>query len=470
MNLKKLSAIAFVSAAIIAGASCLEASPRLSVYPTSISIEEDCSDAIIASALETFTSKKGKIEKASLTLSKVSVEQALKAIKTFSGVEELRLKDIPFTNLEFLKEMPNIEELQIDGDYKFDPLDISAISTCKKLEEVQFSVCKIIDLAPISACTNLEKFTSYSSTILNNTISPLKDLTNLEELSLYGTKVDDFAHLAPLSKLKKINIYATKPIDGGTLNYDHLSAIKSLEEIKAGLTEMKSVAFLKDLPKFKSIEFMGEKINDIETLENCKTIEYIMFWAHHGFNLDANKIGKAKSLKKLRFWSTDEVSNWEGLANLTNLEEIIIDGIKNCSTSANAIDTSFLASMPNLKNITIKNVVIKDLAKLPASVKEIILEQDRIKPEDNKEIDLSTLVAPELEKLYINTAKLTNVSSIIKNLPKLRFLTLKKIEGLNYDFLKELPKKTSVTLSKEAISEEYKKELKSTYDINANMW
>ncbi len=471
MNFKKLSAIALVSAAIIAGASTLEASPRLSVYPNSITIEEDCSDAIISSASEAFASKNGKIEKSSLTLKKISAEQALKAIKAFSGVEDLRINDIPFTNLDFLKEMPNVKELRISGDYKFDPLDISAISGNQKLEEVEFASCKILDLAPISTCTNLEKFTSYSSLILNNTISPLKNLANLEDLSLYGTKVDDFAHLAPLTKLKKINIYATKPIDGGTLDYNHLSEIKSLEEIKAGMTEMKSVAFLKDLPKFKSIEFMGEKIEDLETFENCKNLEYIMYWAHHSFNLDGTKIGKAKTLKKLKFWSTDEVSNWEGLANLTNLEELYIDGIKNWTTSGNTIDTSFLAPMAKLKNLEIKNVLIKDLAKLPASVKTIVIDQDRIKPEDKNAIDCSTFVGPEIEKLYINSVKLSNVSSIAKNFPKLKYFTLKKIEGIeNYDFLKELPDKCTVTLSKGSISDEMVKELKETKKINVGQY
>lgn len=471
MNLKKLSAVAFVSAAILANAYTLEAKPRLDVWPSSINIEEDCSNEVIAKAKETFASKKGVIEKSSLKLSKVSVEQALNAIKAFPTVSQLSLRNINITNLDFVKDMPNLEELSIETGLKSEPVNISALSGNQKLKKVTFYTTNIVDLAPISTCSNLKEFVSYSSNILTNTISPLKDLANLEELNLYGTKVDDFAHLAPLTKLKKINIYATKPLDGQTLDYDHLSAIKSLEYINAGMTEMKSVAFLKDLPNFKSIEFMGEDIKDIETLENCKTIENIMFWAHYRINLDGNKIGKAKSLKKLRFWSTDEVTNWEGLSNLTNLEELIIDGVKNCTTSANAIDTSFMASMTKLEKVTIKNVVIKDLAKLPPNLKEITIEQDRIKPEENNAIDFSTFVAPELTKLYVNTAKVSNISSIVKNLPKLKSITLKKIEGIdNFEFLKELPKKSSVILSKETIPEDYKKELKDSYDINVNMW
>jgi Leucine-rich repeat (LRR) protein len=470
MNFKKLSAIAFVSAAILAGASTLEASPRLSVYTSSITIEEDCSDTIIASATETFEATKGKIEKATLTLKKVSAEQALKAIKAFSGVEELRLSDVPVTDLNFLKEMPNLKELDISGDSEFAPIDISAISGNQKLEEVEFSSCKILDLAPISTCANLKKFTSYSSKILSNTISPLKDLANLEELSLYGTQVDDFAHLAPLAKLKKINVYATKPIEGGKLDYDHLSAIKSLEEIKAGLTDMTSVAFLKDLPKIKSIEFLAEEIKDLETLENCKSIEYIMFWSHHNTDLDGNKIGKAKSLKRLKYWSTPKASNWEGLGNLTNLEDLNIDGVKNCQTPDTAINTSFLASLTNLKKVTFREVVIKDLAKLPASIKEINIEQERIKPEDRVTLDCSTIAAPEATKLNIIGAKLTNVSSIVKNFPKIENLTLKKIDGIdNYDFLKELPKKVRVYLPKDTLKEDMVKELKEK-DITINMW
>ena len=463
MNFKKLTAIAFVSAALLASASNVEAAPRLDVYSSSINIEEDCSDAVIASATEAF---KGKIEDSTLYLKKVTVEQAEKAIKAFSGVEKLRLNDVPVTNLNFLKDMPNLERLEISGDRDFDPIDISGISGNQKLEEVEFSSCKILDLAPISTCTNLKKFTSYSSKILSNTISPLKDLANLEDLNLYGTNVDDFAHLATCAKLEKINIYATKPIENGSLDYNHLSAIKSLEEIKAGLTDMDSVAFLKDLPKFKSIEFLGENIKDIETFENCKTLEYIMFWAHHKTDLDCNNIGKATSLKKLKFWSTDKVSNWAGLGNLTNLEELIIDGVRNCQTLDTAIDTSFLASLTKLKKVTLREVTIKDLAKLPATIKEINIDQDRIKPENKIVLDCSKIVAPDAKKLEIQGAKVSNIASIAKNLPKLEYLTLKKLEGIeNYDFLKELPNDVRVYLPKDTISADFVKELKDSKSI-----
>ena len=67
--------------------------------------------------------------------------------------------------------------------------------------------------------------------------------------------------------------------------------------------------------------------------------------------------------------------------------------------------------------------------------------------------------------------KITNAESIAKNFPKLETLTLQKCEGVtNYDFLKELPDKTRVTLSKNAITEELKKELQETKKIYVNMW
>ena len=62
MNFKKLSAIAFVSAAILAGASVLEASPSWNAYSTSMSINEDCSDEVIAQVKEKFKSNKPNIK------------------------------------------------------------------------------------------------------------------------------------------------------------------------------------------------------------------------------------------------------------------------------------------------------------------------------------------------------------------------------------------------------------------------
>jgi hypothetical protein len=470
MNLKKLSAIAFVSAAILAGASTLQASPSWNAYSTSISIYEDCSDEIIAKAKEKFESNKNAdYAQASLSLNTVSVEQALKALKAFSNVKSISLSKIHFTNLDFVKELPNLEKISFSADYQFkELLDISALTGNTKLVDVQFWSTQLKDLAPLSTCTNIKNLKIYMCYIDSKTISPLKTLVNLEDLDVYGTNIDDFALLAPCTKLKKIDVYATKPNEGAELDYNKLSEIKSLEEIHAGLTHtMTSVAFMKDLPKIRSIQFLGENITDLETLENT-TIEKIRFWSHSN-KIDGAKLGKAKTLKELTLDSLSVLTNIDALGNLTNLRELYIREIKDHNSPENAINTAMLANMTNLKKVSFEKVEINDLAKTGENLEEVSLY--KVNTNNDKAFDLTTIVAPQLRKLEIKEMKVANVASIAKSFPKLETLVIQKCEGVdNYDFLKELPDKCSVTLSKEAISEDYKKELKDSKSMWINMW
>lgn len=471
MNLKKISAIALVSASILAGASAIEAKPSWNAYSTSLTIYEDCSDEVIAQVKEKFEGlKNSNYYKATLSLNSVSVEQALKALKAFPEVGGISFSKVNFTNLDFVKDLPNLEKINFSGDYKFkEPLDLSALTGNTKLEEVYFTSTILKDLAPIATCKNIKKFKAYMCEIQSNTISPLKELTNLEDVNLYGTNIDDFGILAPCTKLKRIDVYATKPNKESTLDYNRLSEIKSLEYIHAGLTDkMTSVAFLKDLPKFKKIEFLGEDITDLETLENCKTIESIRFWSHSR-PIDAAKVGKAQSLKKLTLSSISALNNVEGLGNLVNMEDLEINEIKNYNAPNAPLDTSFLANMPKLKKLAFTKVQINDLSKTGASLKTLSFYQ--LNKNDDKPFDLTKIVAPELETLEISEAKLSNVASVVKNFPKIQSLKLQKCEGIdNYDFLKELPEKTYVILSKGAITEDQVKELKDTKNIRVNLW
>ncbi len=470
MNFKKLTAVAFVSAAILAGASALQASPSWSAYSTSMSINEDCSDEIIAQVKEKFESNKNAdYAKASLSFYKVPVEQALKAIKTFPNVKKVSFNNVNLTNLDFVKEMPNLEEISYSGTWDFkEPMDLSALTGNTKLVEFRMSSTIIKDLTPLSTCTNLKKVSTYMSTIQSKTISPLKTLVNVEDLDLYGTNVDDFSHLAPLTKLRDICVYATKPNEGATLDYNKLAEIKSLVNIHAGLTDkMTSVAFLKDLPNIKSIKFLGEDIEDLETLENS-TIEKIRFWSHRK-KIDGAKLGKAKTLKELTLEGIDVLTNIDGLGNLTNMRELYIKDIKDHNSPETAIDTSILANMKNLKKVSFEKVQIKDLSKTGEDLEEITL--NKVNTNDDKAFDIATIVAPQTRKLEIREMKVANVANIAKSFPKLESLTLQKCEGItNYDFLKELPDKTRVTLSKGAISEDLVKELKDTKSMYVNMW
>ena len=238
----------------------------------------------------------------------------------------------------------------------------------------------ISDLSPLIGLTSLEALSlPLPSRILD--LSPLAGLTNLKELSISGewrenppvNEIKDFSPLASLSQMENLVLVVTDLED-----LSFLSGMTGLTRLKlsgtvltADLTALKGLTHLKEL----NLDTYGlQSLSGLEGMAGLEMLE-IADDAGSTFVRDLSSLKDLTNLRVLRFrisgyssYNTDLAS----LSGLTNLEELIVPGgdgtveldltplanlkhLKVLNTGCNAVDLGPLAGLKELTQLDLEN-------------------------------------------------------------------------------------------------------------------
>lgn len=179
----------------------------------------------------------------------------LRPLKYMRSLRELTVHDIMEINdLEFLKDMVNLEKLTLDGHDATIIHDYSAIASCTQLKEFHSGYISIDDLSIFSDMNELEALSlcMYAEYIEGRDITdltPLENLTKLRHIHLQCIGLTDISALSNLTDLENVLL--------------HKSSITDLEPLR-GLEKLKHLA-LKD----------DEALTDISVLEHCPALEIV---------------------------------------------------------------------------------------------------------------------------------------------------------------------------------------------------
>ncbi|MDD7986094.1 leucine-rich repeat domain-containing protein [Lentisphaera marina] len=236
-------------------------------------------------------------------------------------------------------------------------IDLSPFENLTEIEVLNFYATRINNTASLKNLTKLRKLSLYMSEV--NDISFLENLTNLEELDLYGFKhtFKDYAPLKNLVTIKKLNTYMNT--QASNENMQVFANLTALEEFSSSNNKLIThVNFLKNATQLVKLKLKWcRKLQDIEALKNCQKIK----------NIDL----------------TDSlITSITVLQNKIHLEDLDISGtkvtdlspLKSCKQlqsldiSDTAIkDLSALAFCPNLKSLNLSKTNIQDLSPLHKS-------------------------------------------------------------------------------------------------------
>ena len=152
--------------------------------------------------------------------------------------------------LQGLESCIHLKSLTI-SNYKSKTKDLSALPLLNNLEHLSFIKTDITTMQGIERFNNLKNLEIFSASKLE-TIAPLQALSNsLEEIQV--------------EQCKKINDYQT------------LGKVKSLKKIILSESgEIKSLAFVKELPILEFISFWGTNVLD-GNIKYCEGINYVGF-------------------------------------------------------------------------------------------------------------------------------------------------------------------------------------------------
>ena len=234
----------------------------------------------------------------------------------------------------------------------------------------------ISDFSPLEKLTNLGKLRLDEMSGLQD-VSALASLTNLEELSLYGTAVSDVSALAGLKNLEWLILSFTAVSD-----ISPLASLTNLDSLSLGWTAVSDVSALASLTNLEQLTLPVTAVSDVSALAGLKNL-----WSLH--------------------ISTTDVSDVSALATLTNLEELRLKGTA-------VSDVSALATLTNLKALYLGWTDVSDVSAL-AGLKNLW----SLSLSGTAVSDVSALAGlKNLERLYLNGTAVSDVSPLLGlNLP-----------------------------------------------------
>ena len=174
--------------------------------------------------------------------------------------------------------------------------DITGLEFAVNLEELNISGNPISGFSPLAGCTNLIRLFAWDTPNISD-ISPLANLTKLEQLEVTGSDVHDISSLVRLTNLRVLQFYSS---------------------------DISDISPLSGMTKLEKVRFRHSDVEDITPLANLIHLEWLDL--HSNDNLV--DISPLRNLTKLKFLSFgwNAVEDVSPLADLTNLRELDIRG------------------------------------------------------------------------------------------------------------------------------------------------
>jgi len=204
-----------------------------------------------------------------------------------NGLHKLKYLGIPDNGKDVidLKNFPNIEMCGVAFSERLQGLEF-----CSNLKSLTISnyKSKTKDLSALPSLNNLEHLSLIKTDI--TTLQGIKSFRNLNKLEIFSaSKLETVAALQVLlSSLEEIQVEQCKKIN----DYETLGKVKSLKKIILSESgEIKSLAFVKELPLLEFISFWGTNVLD-GNIKYCEGINYV------GFDNKKHYTHKSEQFKK----------------------------------------------------------------------------------------------------------------------------------------------------------------------------
>ena len=261
--------------------------------------------------------------------------------------------DAKMANLDWMSNLTNLTYVSLRSDVL---TSLNGLPNLPKLTMLSISHAKPDDLSPIVRACPALKTLRLHYTKMPNDLSELTKLANLKELDFYGATVPDFSALAKCPMLKKIMYYATKGAD-----YSTLGKLTQVEDLHGGLTQLKDISWIANLPNLKRFTMFAEFVKDYSPLATTK-LDYLKIWSMKE-PVDLVHVGKISTLKELEITGLENAKGSKEIGNLTNLTKLTISDY-NKKKGGEDYDFALFKNLNNLTNLTIRDTSVKNFAEL----------------------------------------------------------------------------------------------------------
>lgn len=180
-------------------------------------------------------------------------------------------------------------------------------------------------------------------------VDPLSELSDLVNLDISGTSIDDISPLRNANKLKVLRANSTLIDDISSLKY-----CITLEELELGNTAISDISVFSSLRNLKKLDLSNTPTSQINNLKNCPNLTSLNLSGCYITNLSA-----LQDLEQLNYLdiSNTLVSDLTPISNLKELHSLNISG-------SSIVNLQVLGQMENLRELYCSNTNVSDLSPL----------------------------------------------------------------------------------------------------------
>lgn len=182
-----------------------------------------------------------------------------------------------------------------------------------------------------------------------NSLDPLYELANLQNLDCSNTAVEDIAPIRNLNKISKLDISNTAIKDISDLKYTN-----NIKVLNADNVRINNIEIIGLYHQLTNLSLTDTDINDISPLESCEMLYDLNISGSRVTSLDS--VSLPQSLHNLNISNT-EISDLTPIGNLENLQQLIIDNTL-------VTDLTPISNLNKLNELQCRNTNICDVMPL----------------------------------------------------------------------------------------------------------
>ena len=309
--------------------------------------------------------------------------------------------------------------------------------------------------ANITNISGIEKFTALTELNISNNnitdISSIESLTNLTKLYAYGNTIKDINPISKLTKLTDLSLSQNSLIDSDTSSSNSatsvLSSLTNLQTLDMSHNYLKYTNGLESLTNLTKLDLYDNAIQDLSGLSTLKKLVELNLGENnessvsHGF-IGLEILNTLTDLKYLDFSENKTPEIVENITNLTNLEELSLQGNAITDTEVPYLEphtnliklnlydntvktlTSYLLNLPNLEELILGNNNLRTITPLYRNNSFVYKKLKKLDISGN--YWLYTLYSNEIEDN--NSSRTDNNEIIIRSL-------VSDVHVLNYEYI-----------------------------------
>ncbi len=259
---------------------------------------------------------------------------------------------------------------------------------------------------------------SVEASIFEESLAGIENFPNLMCLSVEYGALKDISALTSLPYLYELTLQDCNDLT----DYSPLMSLTGLEYLSIQSNQLKSIDFVKVMPNLTGLAIEDSQITNLNALADCTNLTYLYLMNNYNVT-DYSVISNLTQLYSLTFSATYD-NILPSLANLTCLEELTMDGVRDISLLKDAVNVTYLCMSDcsgwELESITamqeLNTLVINDFASLTESVEPLTH-------------------LPKLEALDLSETSIFGNMEEIFGIPTLRYLYLDDCQ-VGMDFTK----------------------------------